>query len=96
MDQVDKMSAKNQRALRRLLRQAYSHSYEWMAWAIERESRARLAYAAVPLDRIDRIIEAPIGGRPLKGRLSRLRKHTIDDLFRRITADLITAVHYGQ
>lgn len=89
MDQVDKMSAKNQRALRRLLRQAYSHSYEWMAWAIERESRARLAYAAVPLDRIDRIIEAPIGGRPLKGRLSRLRKHTIDDLFRRITADLI-------
>jgi Uncharacterized protein, homolog of phage Mu protein gp30 len=89
MDQVDQMSIKNQRALRRLLRQAYSHSYEWMAWAIERESRARLAYAAVPLDKIDRIIEEPIGGRPLKGRLARLRKQTIDELFRRITADLV-------
>jgi hypothetical protein len=89
MEQVDQMSAKNQRALQRLLRQAYQHSYEWMAWAIEKESRARLAYAAVPLDRIDAIIEEPIGGRPLKGRLSRLRKQTIDELFRRITADLV-------
>ncbi|PDO11584.1 MAG: hypothetical protein BLM47_00130 [Candidatus Reconcilbacillus cellulovorans] len=89
MAQVDRMSAKNQRALRRLLRQAYSHSYEWMAWAIERESRARLAYAAVPLEKIDRIIEEPVGGRTLKGRLSRLRRQTIDELFRRITADLV-------
>jgi hypothetical protein len=89
MAQVDKMSAKNQRALRRLLRQAYSHSYEWMAWAIEREAKARLRYKAVPLEQIDRIIEEPIGGRPLKGRLSRLRKQTIDELFRRITADLV-------
>lgn len=89
MDQVDQMSAKNQRALRKLLRTAYSHSYEWMAWAIEKESHARLAYAAVPMGRIDRIIDEPIGGRPLKGRLSRLRRQTIDELFRRITADLV-------
>lgn len=89
LDLVDKMSIKNQRALRRLLRSSYSHSYEWMAWAIEKESRARLAYAAIPLSKIDEIIEAPIGGRPLKGRLSRLRRLTIDELFRRITADLV-------
>ncbi|ALS27185.1 phage Mu protein F [Paenibacillus sp. 32O-W] len=89
LEQVDQMSTKNQRAIRRLLRSSYSHSYEWMAWAIERESRARLAYAAVPLDRVDEIIEEPIGGRALKGRLSRLRKQTIDELFRRITADLV-------
>lgn len=89
MAQVDKMSAKNQRALRRLLRQAYSHSYEWMAWAIERESRARLSYAAIPLEKIDRIVEEPVGGRTLKGRLSRLRRQTVDELFRRITADLV-------
>ena len=89
LDQVDQMSVKNQLAIKKLLRSSYSHSYEWMAWAIERESRARLAYAAVPLDRIDEIIEEPIGGRPLKGRLSRLRKQTADELFRRITADLV-------
>jgi uncharacterized protein with gpF-like domain len=60
-----------------------------MAWAIEKESRARLAYRAIPADRIDRIIDEPIGGRPLKGRLSRLRKQTADEMFRRITADLV-------
>jgi uncharacterized protein with gpF-like domain len=89
MEQVDQMSAKNQRAIRNLLRSSYSHSYEWMAWAIEKESRARLAYRAIPADRIDRIIDEPIGGRPLKGRLSRLRKQTADEMFRRITADLV-------
>jgi uncharacterized protein with gpF-like domain len=89
LDQVDQMSVKNQRAIKKLLRSSYSHSYEWMAWAIEKESRARLAYRAIPADRIDRIIDEPIGGRPLKGRLSQLRKQTADEMFRRITANLV-------
>lgn len=91
---VDQMTITNRQDIYKLLRSSYSHSYEWMAWAIEKESRAKLAFASIPFSQIDSIIDAPIGGRILKGRLARWRAVTVDNLFARITQDLVHGATY--
>lgn len=91
---VNELSAHNRNALMNLLRSAYGHSYEWMAWAIEKESLAKLAYSAVRLEVIDAAIQNPMTGLTLNERLSRNRAAVIDSLRREITQGLVQGDTY--
>lgn len=92
--QIQFLSKRNRETIFKLLRESHQLSYEWMAWAIERESLARLAYSSVTLDVIDATINAPIGGRTLKGRLAHWELVTVDNLFREITQGLVQGDTY--
>lgn len=94
MHLVGGMSVKNRQDIYRLLRGSYEHSYQWMSWAIEKESLAKLRYSSIPLSKIDEIIDKPIGGRTLKGRLKHWDYVTVDNLFRSITQDLVQGSTY--
>lgn len=93
---VNTMSEDTQTTILILLSSSYLYSYEWMGWAIEKETMKKIGYKTLKLDQIKRAIDNPVKGLTLSETLEKNRKDIIYKIRQTVTQGLVRGSTYKQ
>src|SRR5690606_28970923 len=96
IEHVNTMSEDTQTTILILLSSSYLYSYEWMGWAIEKETMKKIGYKTLKLDQIKRAIDNPVKGLTLSETLEKNRREIIYKIRQTVTQGLVRGSTYKQ
>lgn len=94
IEQINTLTAEARASIMKMLKERYLYAFEYMAYGIEKEAQARLAYAAVPLATIEAAINNPITGLTLNETLAARRVQVIASVKREIIQGMVRGDRY--
>ena len=91
---VNTMSKTTQKSISELLSNSYLYSYQWMGWALEKETRRKLQYTSLKLDQIKKALDNPVTGLTLAETLEKNRRDIVYRINQTVTQQLAKGVTY--
>lgn len=91
---INTLSKGTQKGLYDLLEEEYKYSYDWMSWAIQKETQAKLKNMKLKAEQIEKSLQNPISGLTLSETLEKKRKDVIVNVKREVTRGLVQGSTY--